>query len=46
MIKDLNYLKGIGQVETDSIYNCDCLEGMSFIADNSVDVIICDLPYG
>lgn len=46
MIKDLNYLKGIGWVETDSIYNCDCLEGMSFIADNSVDAIICDLPYG
>ena len=46
MIKDLNYLKGIGQVEADSIYNGDCLEGMSFIADNSVDAIICDLPYG
>ena len=46
MIKDLNYLKGVGQVETNSIYNCDCLEVMSIIEDNSVDAIICDLPYG
>jgi DNA modification methylase len=46
MTKDLDYLKNVGQVETDSIYNCDCLDGMSFIADHSVDAIICDLPYG
>ena len=46
MIKDLNYLKGIGQVEADTIYNCDFLEVMPFIAVNSVDAIICDLPYG
>lgn len=46
MIKDINYLKSIGQVEANSIYKCDCLDGMSFIADKSVDAIICDLPYG
>lgn len=28
------------------IYNEDCLEGMKRIPDNSVDAIICDLPYG
>ena len=27
------------------IYNEDCLEGMKRLADNSVDCIICDLPY-
>lgn len=46
MIKDLNSLKNIGQVELNTIYNCDCLDGMSYIADKSVDAIICDLPYG
>jgi len=28
------------------IYNEDCLEGMKRIADKSVDMILCDLPYG
>ena len=33
-------------IEIDKIYNEDCLEGMKRIPDGSVDVIICDLPYG
>lgn len=28
------------------IYNEDCLEGMKRISDKSVDMILCDLPYG
>ena len=32
-------------MEIDTIYNCDCLEGMKEIATGSVDAIICDLPY-
>ena len=28
------------------IYNEDCLEGMKRIPDKSVDMILCDLPYG
>ena len=28
------------------LFNADCLEQMKSIADNSVDLIICDLPYG
>ena len=28
------------------IYNMDCLEGMKRIPDGSVDMILCDLPYG
>lgn len=27
------------------LFNGDCLEIMKTIADNSVDAIICDLPY-
>ena len=33
-------------MEYDRIYNCDCLEGMSDMADKSVDAIITDPPYG
>lgn len=28
------------------IYNEDCLEGMARIPDGSIDMILCDLPYG
>jgi len=28
------------------IYNMDCLEGMKQLDDKSVDMILCDLPYG
>lgn len=33
------------KIELDNIYNCDCLIGMQYIPDKSVDAIICDLPY-
>ena len=33
-------------MESDKIYNIDCLEGMKHIPDGSIDAIICDLPYG
>ena len=33
-------------MKLNTIYNEDCLEGMKRIPDNSVDMILCDLPYG
>lgn len=33
-------------LELNKIYNMDCLEGMKQIEDESVDLILCDLPYG
>ncbi len=33
-------------LESKRIYNMDCLEGMKLIADASIDMILCDLPYG
>ena len=33
-------------IDLNTIYNEDCLEGMKRIADKSVDMILCDLPYG
>ena len=32
--------------ELNRIYNEDCLEGMRWIPDGSVDMVLCDLPYG
>ena len=33
-------------LEVNKIYNMDCLEGMRYIDDKSIDMILCDLPYG
>ena len=33
-------------IELNKIYNEECLEGMKRIPDKSVDMILCDLPYG
>ena len=33
-------------MQLNTIYNEDCLEGMKRIPDGSVDMILCDLPYG
>lgn len=33
-------------MDIDKIYNEDCLEGMKHIPSASVDMILCDLPYG
>ncbi len=33
-------------IELNKIYNEECLEGMKQIPDGSVDMILCDLPYG
>ena len=33
-------------IELNKIYNEDCLLGMKRIPDGSVDMILCDLPYG
>ena len=32
-------------MEVNKIYNEDCLIGMKKIADGSIDMILCDLPY-
>ena len=33
-------------IELNKIYNENCLEGMKKIDDKSIDMILCDLPYG
>lgn len=34
------------QLEVNKTYHMDCLKGMKLIKDKSVDMILCDLPYG
>lgn len=36
----------LGSIELNRIYQMDCLKGMKLIPDKSVDMILCDLPYG
>jgi DNA modification methylase len=38
--------KEIVHIELNKIYNQDCLVGMRGIEDKSIDMILCDLPYG
>lgn len=38
-------VKNIGQINANSLVNADCLEAMKYIADKSIDLILCDLPY-
>lgn len=41
----MNKEKDVGQ-QAATLYNEDCLIALQSIADNSVDMILCDLPYG
>lgn len=36
----------LSSLELNRIYQMDCLEGMKLIPDKSIDMILCDLPYG
>jgi site-specific DNA-methyltransferase (adenine-specific) len=39
-------LELLGELELNKIHQMDCLEGMKLIPDKSIDMILCDLPYG
>ncbi|WP_339239652.1 site-specific DNA-methyltransferase [Bacillus sp. FSL P4-0322] len=36
----------LGSLELNRAYKMDCLEGMKLIPDRTVDMVLCDLPYG
>lgn len=38
--------KLIGELELNRIYQRECIEGMKLLPDKSIDMILCDLPYG
>ena len=33
-------------LEVNKIYNMDCLEGMKYMGNESIDIVITDPPYG
>jgi len=35
----------MGKIEFNKIYNMDCVEGMKYIPDNTIDLIITDPPF-
>ena len=39
-------LETIGQVKPNSLIQGDCLQVMKFLTDKSIDMVLCDLPYG
>jgi DNA modification methylase len=44
--KTLSEIETVGQVSANTVIYGDCLEAMKYIADKSVDMVLCDLPYG
>ena len=42
----LEQLTTVGEVKPNSLIQGNCLEAMKFLADKSIDMILCDLPYG
>ncbi len=36
----------VGKIEPNSLVQMDCIEAMKHIESKSVDMILCDLPYG
>lgn len=46
LFKNIDEVISVGQIPSNSLINADCLEGMKYIADKSIDMVLCDLPYG
>jgi len=46
IFNNIEELETIGKISSNSIINADCLEAMKYINDNSIDMILADLPYG
>jgi DNA modification methylase len=46
IFNNLNEIINVGQITENSAINADCLDVMKYIKDNSVNMVLCDLPYG
>jgi len=46
VIENLNEGGFVGQVQPNSLIHADCLDAMKHIKSKSIDMILCDLPYG
>jgi len=45
-ILTLKEQESVGRIEPNSLIKADCLHAMKFIADKSIDMVLCDPPYG
>lgn len=45
-VKTLEEVKLDGGIEPNSLVEADCIQAMKFIKDKSIDMVLCDLPYG
>jgi len=46
IIENLNKGGFVGQIQPNSLIHADCLDAMKYIESKSIDMILCDLPYG
>jgi DNA modification methylase len=46
IFNSIEEVKTIGQIQPNSLINADCSEAMKYIESKSIDMILCDLPYG
>jgi len=46
IFNDINEIISVGQLPANSLVHADCIEAMKYIADKSIDMVLCDLPYG
>lgn len=46
VFRNIEDIQAVNKIEPNAIINTDCIEAMKYIADKSIDMIFCDLPYG
>ena len=46
IFSDIQEVISVGRLPANSLVNADCLEAMKYIEDKSIDMVLCDLPYG
>ena len=46
IFNNIEEVKTIGQIQPNSLIHADCLDAMKYIESKSIDMILCDLPYG
>jgi DNA modification methylase len=46
VIRDMETLRAVGKIGPDTLVQADCLDAMTYLPDQSVDLVLADLPYG
>lgn len=43
---NIKELESVGKIKSNAVINADCFDVFPCIEDKSVDMVLCDLPYG